>query len=395
MLIAASLLTFVGWISGIVILILILGLLMKRLHQPYIISYILVGVLLGDGGMGLIPRSVFTDHLGELGIILLLFFIGMEISLPDFLKQWRVAVLGTSGQIGMSVLIMLGVGYLMGWTPIQSVLLGFVIALSSSAIIIKILEERGVLGSTVGKNVLSILLTQDILIVPLLILTSFMGGEARPLGEILRMLVGGILVMGILIYLYSRQQVQLPFSRTIEKDHELQVFAAIFCCFGGALFVSLFGLSPALGAFVGGMIMHLAKATRWIHDTLHAFRILFVALFFINVGLQIDLRFIYDNLAYLLLVLCSVYICNHLLNALILSRFSENWQDAILGGAYLAQIGELSFLLGLTALQVKILDDYGYTFVVSLISLTLIISPFWIALAEFWMKKKRVGLPIG
>jgi CPA2 family monovalent cation:H+ antiporter-2 len=380
----------VGLISILAIGIILIGLVLKRIKQPYIVGYILIGVLLGESGLGLVTDAEAIHHYGELGIILLLFFIGMEISLPELVRQWRVALIGTFLQVGASVLIVLGIGYALDWQITRSVVLGFAIALSSSAVIIRVIKEKNLIESPVGKSVLSVLLTQDIIIVPLLIITSFLGGEGAPLQKILLMLIGGLAIIGILIWVYTRHRVRLPFSTLIERDHELQVFLALLFCFGGALLTSLFGLSAALGAFVGGMILHAADSTSWIHDTLHSFRVVFVAIFFVSVGLQIDLAFIWQNALPIVAVVLAVYLTNHLLNTFILRFFGCGWRDAFLGGALLAQIGELSFLLSSSAFNLAIIGTYEYQFTISLISLTLMISPFWISLAE-WGMHNRAG----
>ena len=145
------------------------------MRQPYIIGYITAGVIMGDFGFGIVQGSELIHNLGELGIILLLFFVGMEISLPKFKEQWKISLIGTTVQIAASVFIMIVLGYFLEWEIARSVMLGFFIALSSSAVVIRILEERGIMDSTLGKNVLSILLTQDILIAPMLIITSLIG----------------------------------------------------------------------------------------------------------------------------------------------------------------------------------------------------------------------------
>ncbi len=393
MFLAAKLDPTVTFVSILAILIIFLGLILKRFNQPYIIGYILVGALLGEHGIGLIKDPEAIHDLGEIGIILLLFFIGMEISLPELVKQWKLAVIGTLLQVGISVLIVVGIGHFLSWNIERSIILGFVIALSSSAVIIKIIQDKNLITTRIGKNVLSILLMQDIIIVPLLILTSIIGGKEEPIENIILMIIGGVLVMAILIYIYIKRSIKLPFANKIENDHELQVFAAILLCFGGALLASLFGLSPALGAFVGGMVMHVSKTTVWIYDTLHSFRVLFVALFFVSIGLQLDFEFIYENYIPIVIFLFAVYITNHLVNSFILKLFSCKWHEAILGGALLAQIGELSFLISSSAFSLDIMESFGYKFTISLISLTLLISPFYISITERILKirqKKKI-----
>ena len=385
----------VGFISVLAILTIAIGLFLKKIKQPYVIGYIVVGAILGEHGFGFIKDAQTIHHLGEIGIILLLFFVGMEISLPELIKQWKIAALGTFMQVGISVGIILTIGYFFNWRMERSILIGFVIALSSSAVIIKLIQDKNLINTRIGKNVLSILLMQDIIIVPLLIITSFLGGTTEPLGNIVLMIIGGILMVAILIYIYVKRSISFPFAERIEHDHELQVFVAILFCFGGALISSVFGLSPALGAFVGGMVMHVSSATGWIHTTLHSFRVIFVALFFVSIGLQIDFDFLYQNLWVIAVVLISVYITNHLLNSLILRLFSSTWKEALIGGALLAQIGELSFLLGSSAYNFDIIGEYEYKFTISLISLTLLISPFWISLTENLINWYRVSRIIG
>ncbi|QHI39124.1 Iron transporter MagA [Kordia antarctica] len=369
-------------VSILAIVVIIFSVVLRAVNQTYIIGYIFTGILLGQHGIGVVKDEESIFLLGELGIILLLFFIGMEINLVDFVKRWKVAVVGTLAQISLSVLIVVIIGHFIDWNFARSVVVGFVIALSSSAVVIKLLQDKKLINKRVGKNVLSILLAQDVALVPLLIIISQLGGKEQSMQSLVLMIVGAVIIVSVLIYIYIKGTLHIPFAKRIDRDHELQVFMAIFLCFGGALFTLLFGLSGALGAFVGGMIINSVKETGWIHDTLHSFRVLFVSFFFISVGLQIDLDFLQHNLGIILIVLLVVYMTNHFLNTIILRMFSSNWREAFLGGALLAQIGELSFLLSSTALSLGIIQEFAYKFTISLISLTLIISPFWIGLTE-------------
>lgn len=369
-------------VSILAVVIIVFSVLLRKMNQTYIIGYIFAGILLGEHGVGFVKDKDSIFLLGELGIILLLFFIGMEINLVDFVKRWRVAVVGTAAQIGFSVLIVLSIGHFFNWDLARSIVLGFVIALSSSAVVIKLLEDKKLIDTRLGKNVLSVLLAQDVALVPLLIIITQLGGASQSTESVVLMIIGACLIVGTLIYIYMKGSIRLPFANRIERDHELQVFMAISLCFGGALFTVVFGLSAALGAFVGGMIINATREAEWIHDTLHSFRVLFVSFFFISVGLQIDLDFLIENIATISTVLIVVYITNHLLNTIILRRFSSNWKEAILGGALLAQIGELSFIISTSALNLDIIDEYAYKFTISLISLTLLISPFWIGITQ-------------
>ncbi len=363
--------------------VVISGFLLSKIKQPTLIAYILIGVLIGQYGFDLIGNPETMMHIGELGIILLFFFIGMEIDLYSFIGNWKLAVFGTLGQILLSIGAMGAIGLVFRWNNTRIIVMGFVIALSSSAVIFKLLEDKKILDKKIGRNVSSILLAQDIAIAPILILISIFGGEDTSLESILLKIIGGVLIFATILYIYVKKEINwLPFRKSIMRDHELQVFLALFFCFAGAVIAGLFGISEALGAFVGGLVMHAGKATRWIHDAIHSFRILFVAVFFISIGAQINIAFLTANLLPLGLSLLSVFVLNHAINAVILRAYNNTWKEALFGGAMLAQIGELSFLICITAFNLNMLTQYAYDFTISLISLTIGISPFWILLTE-------------
>ncbi len=354
-----------------------MGFIMRKLRQPNLIAYILLGIIIGPYNLNMVSDPSTMKFIGELGIILLFFFIGMEINLQDFFKHWKLAVFGTLAQFLASIGIIFLIGYFMSWPLNRILVIGCVIALSSSAVIFKLIEEKGLTNTTIGKNVMNILLAQDVAIAPILILIAIAGGIGDK--PIYLPVIGGMLFILIIIYIYKAEKITwLPFQKEIEENHEHQVFLALFFCFAGALLANIFQISEALGAFVGGLVMHAGKATEWIHDAIHAFRILFVAIFFISIGAQLNLHFVLENWEILSLVLVGVYASNHFLNSLILKIYGVSWKDAIFGGALLGQIGELSFLLCLSALNAGILSRYGYDFTLALISLSLAISPLWI-----------------
>ncbi|MGB5379280.1 cation:proton antiporter [Muriicola sp.] len=383
--------TSITFICIVGLAVVLSGFLLKKIKQPTLIAYILIGILIGQHGFDIIEDESTMRYIGELGIILLFFFIGMEIDLTSFIGNWKLAVFGTLGQFLLSIGCVWGIGLLFDWNATRIIVLGFVIALSSSAVIFKLLEDKQLMNKKIGQNVSSILLAQDIAIAPILIIISIVGGEDTSVNSVLLKILGGILILSAIIYIYIKKEITwLPFRKSIKKDHELQVFLALFFCFAGAMIAGLFGISEALGAFVGGLVMHAGKATRWIHDAIHSFRILFVAIFFISIGAQINIEFLVSNLLPLGLVLIAVYVINQFINTLILKTYHNSWKDAIFGGAMLAQIGELSFLICITAFNLNILTEYAYDFTISLISLTICISPFWIALAERISKRSQL-----
>jgi monovalent cation:H+ antiporter-2, CPA2 family len=356
-----------------------IGLLMRILKQPHVIGYILVGVILGPAVLGLLQNEIAIERLGSFGIVLLLFFIGMHVSIDKLIAKWRVAIIGTLLQIIMTSVVMFGFGYFLGWPLNRSILLGFVVSLSSTAVVLKILEDRGELDTNVGQNALSILLVQDLAIIPMIIIIGILSGEAANLGKIALETFGGILVIGFISWLIYKGTVRIPFKETIMKDYEIQLFVALLICFGFALITGLFGLSTALGAFVAGILVAATKEETWIQKSLSPFYIVFVALFFIYVGLSLDVWFIVENYVEILVLVVGVFILNTVINSFILRALGDAWKEAIYAGALLAQIGEFSFLLGAIAFQAGMVSDHAYQLIIATIALTLLFSPLWIA----------------
>ena len=274
------------------IAIILISFVFKLLKQPYVIAYILAGVFMGPYGLQLITDESLISNLGSFGLVLLLFFIGMEISLPKLVANWRIPVWGTLIQVISSVGIVWVVGTFLHWQLNHVLVLGFVISLSSSAIVISFLQDKGLTKSNLGQDIIGILLVQDILVVPMLIILNYLSGTKLSAFDVTKQIIGGLLILGITIWVLKKKNIQLPFGSHIREDHEIQVFIAFAFCFGFSLLTAVFGLSSALGAFVAGIIVSKAKETSWVHSSLHAFRIVFVALFFVSVGMLIDLDFL-------------------------------------------------------------------------------------------------------
>lgn len=360
--------------------IILISFIFKWLKQPYIVAYILVGIFIGPYGFQLVTDESLISSMGSFGLILLLFFIGMEISINKIIANWRIPVLGTLIQVVFSIGAVWLVSHLFTWQLNQILVLGFVISLSSSAIVIGYLQDRGLINSNLGQNIVGILLVQDILVVPMLVILNYLSGEVLSFMEIGKQILGALLILGITIWVLKKDSIKLPFGKHIRKDHEIQVFIAFAFCFGFSLLTSFFGLSSALGAFVAGIIVSKAKETTWVHKSLHAFRIVFVALFFVSVGMLINMDFLIDNLRFVAIMVLLAFFTNNLINALIVRFLGESWKDSLYTGAILAQIGEFSFILGATAYFIGLISENTYQLVISTISVTLILSPLWIVM---------------
>lgn len=364
------------------LVIVILGLVLRRFNQPYIIAYILSGVILGPHGLEIVTDIDVAQNLGEIGLIILMFFIGMEISLPDFLKRWKVAFFGTGMQVIFSVLLMYVLGIFLDWPINRVILLGFIISISSSAVVIKLVQDQANPESSTSKNVISILLTQDMLIVPMMIVLTILGGDSLDMYQVTLQIIGGLLIVATMIYLIKKNKIKLPFEKILSQDHELQIFAALIACFGIALISSLFELSASLGALVSGILINASDSNKWLHDSLHSFRVVLISVFFISVGMLIDLSFLQEHWIAVSLLVLAVYVSNHGINAVSLRLLGNNWRESILGGSFLAQVGEFSFVLATIGLQQKIISNYTYQITIIVIAVTIFISPFWVMITK-------------
>lgn len=379
----------------IALVILVFSFIMKRIHQPYIIAYMLSGVLLGPFGLGMFVDIEAVQDVGDIGLIILMFFIGMEISLPKFVRKWRTSIIATGLQIIMSLLFcgLLSIAFHWDWK--QVLFLGFITALSSSAVVIKLLEDKKKVSTNIGENVIIVLLTQDILFVPILVFLGSLTGEEVAQKEILLQITGGVFLLLILLYVLWKKEIKLPFSRQLEGDHELQVFAGLLLCFGMAFLTDFFNLSAALGAFVGGILVHSGKSTKWLHDSLHSFRVVLVSIFFISIGILIDLNYLIDNWVVVSALVLLVFVTNHGINTLSLKSLGNTWTQSIYGGGLLAQIGELSFIVASVGRVNGVLGPDEYKLTILIISVTIFLSPFWIGLTKSMLTRYGSADPAG
>lgn len=371
-------LEFVSIALGIVLV----GFVLRLFKQTNVIIYIITGVIVGPHVTGLVDDTEMISSIGSMGLVLMLFFVGMEISLEKLVASWRVSVVGTVLQILFSV----GVVYLLGqyyeWTMARVLTIGFVISLSSTAVLVKILNDTGEINQRVGQNVLGILLVQDVMIVPMLIALSYVSGVPINSSAVILQIVGGILISALVGYMIIKKELKLPFHKVIKNDHEMQLFLAFVICFGFSALTAFFGLSSALGAFIGGILVATAKSTSWVHHSLESLKIIFVALFFISVGMLIDLQFLIDNISEIIVLVLVVFITNNIINSVIMRGFNVGWKESLYTGALLSQVGEFSFVIGNLAYYNEIITDYAYQIIVSMISLTLLLSPAWINISR-------------
>ncbi len=362
----------------IVLVALALAITARWIKQPLIIGYILAGVVLGPEILGFVEDRSFLARLGEVGVILLLFLIGLEISLEKLTGMWRIALLGTGAQILISVGVAFLLGWIFSWPYGRSLLIGFVLALSSTAVILRMIQDSGGLTKEPGSSVMAILIAQDIALVPMMIILAFFGAAAGDEPHMVQQIIGAVAVILILVVLGRVGTFSLPFRQLVRRDPELQVLYSLAVCFGLATLTGLFSLSAALGAFLAGMIVHATRETHWVETSLNGFRVVFMGAFFIAIGMLVDFAFILDHAIELILLIVLSLTVNTAINALILRANGLTWRDAFAGGAMLAQLGEFGIVLAGIGLASGLIYEEGYKLTLTVITATLALSPLWI-----------------
>ena len=365
---------------GSLLIVMTVVMAMRLLHQPHVVGYLIAGVLLGPHGLALLSEQETLTRVGDFGVVLLLFFVGMETTPLKLLKNWRITFFGTAVQIGGCIFLMGMVGWWLHWPLSRILLIGFVISLSSTAVVLNYLKETHQLKAKIGQDALGILLAQDLALIPMLILVGVMSGDKINPQTLALQIIGAALTFALLVWMTIGKHVHVPMGKKLRADHELQVFFAFGLCLGLALLTGLFQLSSALGAFVAGMLVGVARETNWVHHRLEPFRVVFVAIFFVSIGMLVDVRFVLDNMVLVSTMVLAVFFGNTVINATVLRMLGDPWRYSIYAGAHLAQIGEFSFVLAAVGVKNDLISGYAYQFAVAVIALSLLFSPTWIGL---------------
>ena len=371
------------------------GAVMTQLRQPAVVGYIIAGVILGPSGTSLVTDRTGVSEIAHLGVLLLLFVIGMELSLRGFRGVWRTALIATVLQVAGSVGITLGLAPLFGWSIQLAVLLGFMVALSSTAVVIKMLEGMNILRTPVGQIVVGVLIAQDLAFVPMMLTVSAIAGQTIDPYAILKIVFSVVFLAILIPYLSRRRKLRLPLSRFVAGHADLTPLRGLALCFGAAALTGLAGLSPAYGAFLAGLVIGNSTERPAMLRSIEPIQAILLMIFFLSVGLLIDISFIVANLGHVLLILGVVVIAKTLFNTGVLRVSGEPWPHAVITGILLAQIGEFSFVLGTFGLDKGVLDPDDGNLIIAVTALSLVISPLWLVAARRLMRIGIVGVTLG
>jgi len=347
---------------------------LKAAGLPALLGYVLIGVGLGPFLPGLDAESP-ARHLAEFGVVFLMFSIGLEFSLAR-LKSMRQAVFGLGGlQVAISMFIVMILGMMLDFSWESGLALGGALAMSSTAIVSKLLSERGELDSEHGKLILGILLFQDLAVAPLIIFVPALAQSAG-LGEAL-LLASMKAILALALILTLGQKLMRPWFHLAAraKSGELFMLNVLLVTLGLAYLTDQAGLSLALGAFLAGVLIAETEYRYQVEADIRPFRDVLMGLFFVSVGLMLDLGVVVANWFQVLAILAALVLGKFLVIALLAGLFTQSWAVVTRVGAGLAQAGEFGFVLLALALGNNLLGGEQYQTVLAAMVLSMLISP--------------------
>jgi CPA2 family monovalent cation:H+ antiporter-2 len=350
--------------------------LLRALKLPVLLGYIVVGVLLGPSALAIVHGTEETQHLAEFGVVFLMFSIGLEFSLGK-LKVMRGLVFGLGGlQVTLTMLAATAAGLLAGLPLEAGLALGGALAMSSTAIVMKLMVERDELDTGHGRQIVGVLLFQDLAVVPLLIFIPALAGSGD-MGEALAWAgLKAVVALGIILVL--GQRLLRPWLHLVaaRKSAELFMLNVLLITLGLAWVTDQAGLSLALGAFVAGMLISETEYRYQVESDIRPFQDILMGLFFVTIGMTLDLAVVRDNLSEVILILALVILMKLVLITLLARAFSEHWSTALRSGLGLAQAGEFGLVLLTLANQHSLLPFGLSQATLAAMILSMLAAPF-------------------
>lgn len=354
-----------------------LVLLLNRFRLPSILGFLITGILIGPYSLSLIRDIKEVEVISEIGVILLLFVIGMELSLKHLASIKKTVFIGGGLQVFLSIAITMGF-FLFFKTPwVESVFIGFLISLSSTAIVLTLFQDRNEMSTPQGKNALGILIFQDLIVVPMMLVTPIMaGGSVNVLNSVLILLLksGGVILVTVLSAKYIVPRLMYEVAKTRSK--ELFLFTTLTICFAVAYITSEAGLSLALGAFLAGLIVSESEYSHQATSFVLPFRALFTSFFFISVGMMLDLGFMITNLLPILLATLVIFTLKGTIASFAVLVLKYSIRTAFLTGLALFQIGEFAFILSKVGIEYGLLSDTMNQYFLAISISTMLLTPF-------------------
>ena len=360
------------------------GMIAHRFKQPIILGYLVIGVLAGPHALGWVKNVTLIETTASIGVVLLMFTMGLEISFSQLRDVGRVGIWGGIVQIFATLMLGAGAGiFIFQWPFGQSVLFGLIISLSSTAVCLKILMDRSELSSVHGRIMISILILQDISVVVMMVILPLMDGNMADLWMELGLAAGKAILFIGATFTMGRWILPWLFGDIGGvRSRELFLLTILVLCLGATAATQYLGLSMVFGAFLLGIVL---RSTSFVHQALAEItplRDIFATLFFVSIGMLLDPIFLLNNWQAVLAIVALIMLIKLAAVFFIVKAFGYNNRIAALTSAGLFQLGEFSFVLAKGGLDGNIVTQYFYLMILSSAVITMILTPFLTALVS-------------
>ena len=364
-----------------------------KIRVPSLIGFLIAGVMLGPYGFELISDVHLVEIFAEIGIVLLLFTIGMEFSLKKILTLRKTIFAGGFLQILITSLIVFFITINSGYDTNSSIVIGGLVALSSTAIVLKLLFDRAEIDTLYGKSSLGILIFQDLSVVFFLLLLPMLNAHEGGFLNVLKILAESFLFITVVIVSARLLVPKLLHQIVRSRIRELFVISIIFICLGTAYLTYALGFSLALGAFIAGLVVSESEYSYQAISDILPFKDSFNGLFFISVGMLMDVKFFLSNAGYIMLIVLTVIIVKIVSTTLAVLLTGSHLRIALHSALVLAQVGEFAFILAVSALKLDLISDTVYQYILSSTIITMLLTPlmFYISPAvSTWVTSRKI-----
>lgn len=364
-----------------------------RLKLPAVLAFLITGVACGPFGFKFVDDVGTIEGLAEIGVVLLLFTLGIEFSIPHFMRMKRFLLLGGALQVILTMAATFLVAKTTGASTALSVFIGMLISISSTALVLRILESRRELDSAQGRNALTILIFQDLCIVPMVLLTPFLGGKEVELSELVWIGAKALLFVGgaLTIVRYALPWLLNHVANT--RKREAFILTITFFCLGTAWATAHVGLSMALGAFVAGLVLSDSKFSHQALGEIVPFREVFNCLVFVSIGMLFDIRTVLHSPMIVVTAVLVVIVGKTVIAAGVTRMLGHSIKVSLLTGLALSQTSEFAFVLGKVGLANGVIDAESNQLFLAVAILTMMVSPAVIGLGPKLIRGLEKILP--
>jgi glutathione-regulated potassium-efflux system protein KefB len=366
----------------------------KRLGLGSVLGYLTAGLVIGPFGIGLFNDPDAIIHVAELGVVMFLFIIGLEMQ-PSRLWGLRRAIFGLgSAQVGIATLVLTLVGYGVGLPLVVAFVGAAGFVLSSTAIVMQILDERGETATPGGQKIVSILLLEDLMIVPLLALIAFLAPSGAEVTAAERWTAVGIALASLAALVVAGRYLLNPLFRVLAAAHarEVMTAAALLVVLGAALAMQLGGLSMAMGAFLAGVLLSESTFRHQLEADVEPFRGILLGLFFLGVGMALNLSVIAAEWPIIVALVASFMVAKGLTIYVIARLLRSDHREGITRAALMAQGGEFAFVLYGTAAGVGILDPQTHAILTATVIISIALTPLLVIALRYVLPRDRINL---